>query len=190
MRRIVALLAAVVLVASLSVSSVAAGGPPAQVNRVVGNFDMVDEQGNLVGHVVVNFQEPTTRQLVPGTLDVYWAPGAAQASPPFPFMALDWPPVKESHAQLLGSWFGDEIVPGFGHMISGGASGYLCDYTAPWNAGCRDFSVVFQDFDRRGVQDVIGWAVNPSSPGLYDYTYWYKIGRGAFVVTYAGPTGS
>ncbi len=183
MRRTVALLAALVLLASVGASSVTAGPRTPKVNHFIGNFDMTDGNGTVIGHVHADFKEPTESRMVPGTLDIFWAPYDV-ANPPFPFMALDWPPVKESHAQLLASFFGPETG-----WTAAGASGYLCDYTAPWNAGCRDFSVVFQIWDNHASPDGVGWAVEPASPGQYDYTYWFGRGRGSFVLTYAGPTG-
>jgi hypothetical protein len=186
MRRFVALLSAGILVVSLAGSSLAAG-PVVKVDRVVGQFDMADNAGTLLGHVSVNFTNPSAAKLVPGTLDITWAPSAVNADPAFPFMVLRWPPVKESHAQLLASWFGDEMVPNQGRMTSGGASGYLCDYTAPWNSGCREFQVVFQHYDNPAWRDVTGWAVTKTND-LWDFGGWYHAVNGKFVVTYAGPT--
>jgi hypothetical protein len=53
-------------------------------------------------------------------------------------MDVDWPPVRELHAQLFAGFFNSEDGPEE-EVTVGGASGYLCDYTAPWNAGCRPF---------------------------------------------------
>jgi len=188
MRRIVALLAALALLASVGAASAAAGPRTTGVNHFVGNFDMTDTNGTVIGHIHADFTEPTMTRMVPGTLDIVWEPYDV-ASPPFPFMPLDWPPVKESHAQLLAGSFGDEIDPNLGHGITAFTSGYLCDYTAPWNAGCREFAVIFQVFDNDGVPDRVGWGMEPDSAGQYDWSYWYGRGKGSFVLTYAGPTG-
>lgn len=186
MRRLLALIAAAVLVASLAGSS-AAAGPTQRVNHVVADFTMLDDQGNAVGTVVANFSEPSQSRVVPGTVDVYWAPYDV-ANPPFPFMALDWPPVRESHAQLLASGFNTEDGPQ-GHVTVGGAQGYLCDYTAPWNAGCRPFWVQFRVY--ADGSRIVSWGAaldvtgNPNDTGA-----WFAVGPGSFVLTFAGPTGS
>ncbi len=185
MRRLLALLGAAALVASLAGSSVAAA-PVAKVNHFVGNFDMLDDSGNVVGHIVANFKEPTYQQMVPGTLDVYWAP-YDPASPPFPyFMDLEYPPVRESHAQLLSSGFNTYDDDIWGHVISAGVEGYLCDYTAPWNSGCRYFSVIFQT-TTLGPARVTNWS---PGDGADPNRFTLNVGKGAWDLTYAGPTGS
>jgi hypothetical protein len=187
MRRFVALLSAGVLVVSLAASSAAAAPPVARVNHFVGNFDMLSEQtGNYVGHIVASFTEPTPERLVPGTLDVYWAP-YDPSSPPFPyFMDLSFAPVRESHAQLLSAGFNvyDDAI--WGHVVSAGADGYLCDYTAPWNSGCRYFSVIFQT-TTLGPARVANWS---PGDGANPDRFVLVAGKGAFDLTYAGPTGS
>jgi hypothetical protein len=185
MRRFVALLAAATLVATLAASSVVAAPPVAKVNHFVGNFDMLDASGHVVGHVVANFKEPTLAEMVPGTLDVYWAPYDPE-HPPFPyFMDLRYPPVKESHAQLLSAWFDTYDDDIWGHVISAGTDGYLCDYTAPWNSGCRYFSVLFQ-LTTLGPARVSNWS---PGDGADPDRFTFEVGRGAFDLTYAGPTG-
>jgi len=189
MRRLVALLSAVVLVASLASVSLAAG-PTERVNRFVGNFDMLHPQtGEVVARVVVNFKEPTRTQMVPGTLDVYWTPGWGDPANAdfFPFMALDWYPVRESHAQLIGGFFSRD--PDLGGLV-GGASGYLCDYAVEWNADCRDFTAIFIKSDDPALPNRVAWGFKPAGEPKYDYRYWFDVGKGAFSLTYAGPTGS
>lgn len=189
MRRMVALLGAMVLVASLASSSLAVG-PPSRVNRFVGEFDMVDAEGTVVGHVAANFGEPSDTALVPGRIDVTWEWYDPADPAPFPFMDLDWPPVRESHAQLLASWFMDEPGTEAGDVTIAGASGYLCDYTAPWNAGCRPFWVQFQTHTIGPARYVL-WGLgtgDAGDPNSITAEFW--AGNGAFVLTYAGPTGS
>jgi len=133
MRRIMPVLASFALIAVL-VAPTLAIGPTSRINKFVGDFDLL--AGDVViGHIKVSFTEPSDRKLVPGTLDITWAPDVA--SDAFPFMALEWGPVKESHAQLIGTSFG--VEPGYATIA--GTDGYLCDYTAPWNGGCRPFGV-------------------------------------------------
>lgn len=177
MRRTFAVVSAAALIVVLA-GSVLATGPHSQVNRFVGNFDLLDPDGRVVGHVVANFTEPSDKDLVPGTLDVTWAPYDS-ADPPFPFLDLDWPPVRESHAQLIGTSFGPEP----GYALIAGAGGYLCDYTAPWNGGCREFAVHFDiPFDGSGY--VSWWSVDGADEVMFGK------GQGSFVITYSGPTDS
>lgn len=190
MRRLTAILAVVALIGSLAASSVAAAPPVARVNHFTGNFDMLIEgTDQVVGHIVVDFREPTLERMVPGTLDVTWEP-YDPANPPFPFMVLDWPPVKESHAQLLSASFGPETWGG--PVVVGLVNGYLCDYTAPWNADCQPFEVIFIQPNDRAQPRMVAWNIPPSwtFPGEEHPLTVYSVGKGAFALTYAGPTGS
>ena len=100
----------------------------------------------------------------------------------FPFVeGLDVYPVRESHALLTGAYFG--VEPGYATLA--GTSGALCDYSAPWNAGCRMFGVHF-DIPLDGSTNVVWWSV-PEGSGS---EVMFLVGPGAFVLTSAGPTGS
>ena len=102
-------------------------------------------------------------------------------------MALDWPPVKESHAQLLTAGFNAETTDPNGGIV-GGAEGFLCDYTGPWNGGCRPFWVQFHIFADGSERVRWGAALVPSgNPTDHVVDFW--VGSGAFALTYAGPTG-
>ena len=184
MRRLVALLGSVVLVASLAGPSVAAA-PVAKVNHFVGNFEMLDDSGNVVGHIVVNFKEPSDRQMVPGTLDVYWAPHDP-STPPFPYFMALGAPVRESHAQLMSAWFDTYDDDIWGHVVTAGTDGYLCDYAAPGSGGCRYFSVLFQT-TTLGPERITNWS---PGDGADPNRFTLNVGTGSFALTYAGPTGS
>jgi hypothetical protein len=178
MRRTFAILAAIFLVGSLAGSTLARG-PTDRVNRVVGNFDILDWDGSLVGHVVVNYQEPTAQRWMPGSLDVTWVPDARFPYPQPPFGA------KRSHTILVAAWFGPG--PGDPGAVETGISGSMCDFGAEWNATCHDFQVVIEQGADPHGQHLIAfgmpdWESNPAE--------WYIIGPGAFAVTYAGETGS
>lgn len=178
MRRIAAVLAALVLLVALSTVTIAAG-PIARVNRFVGDFDMLDhDTGQYVAHVVVNFTQPTDAKLVPGTLDIYWAPDLS--SDEFLFMDLG-APVKESHAQLFTAYFG--VEPGYATVAA--AEGYLCDYAGLANAGCRTFGVHFDDVFAEGQPNAAWWVV---PVGWDNPQVWFVVGKGGFALTYAGPT--
>ena len=185
MRRVLALFAALVLTAALAGSSVATAGQP-KLNHFVGNFDMVLEGTNqVVGHVVADFKEPTSKHPVPGTLDVVWAPYDV-SDPPFPyFMDLGGTPVRESHAQLLSAWFDTYDDSVWGHVVTAGTDGYLCDYAGPWNAGCRYFSVLFQ-LTTLGPAKATNWSPGDGADGN---RFVLEAAKGAFHLTYAGPTG-
>lgn len=177
MRRILTVLAALALAFASVCSSLAAA--PATTDRFVGNFVMIDDQGTPLGQVVANFSPPTSRHVVPGTLDVYWAPNTT-----FPFPdSLPYGPARESHAQLISGFFGPDV----GGIVAG-TDGVMCDYSAPWNAECREFSVIFIKWPdgSRGV----AWAMRaPGDPTPFDYIYWYGVGAGQFTLVYATTTG-
>jgi len=182
MRRLVALVSAAVLVATLAGSSVAAA-PSYRVNHVVGNFDVLDWDGSVVGHVVVNYGEPTYERVVPGTLDVTWALDAR-----FPYPQPQYG-AKESHTILAAAWFGSDPTrpeQTGNEFIETGADGSMCDFGAPWNYLCHDFGFVIQlnpfgDGKNLVAFGRMDWKNNPAE--------WYVIGEGAFHVTYTGPTG-
>lgn len=62
-------------------------------------------------------------------------------------MSLLNPQVQRSHAQLTGAWFNREVNGPNGNVTVGGAGWYLCDFTNPWDTGCRMFWVQFRAND-------------------------------------------
>jgi hypothetical protein len=187
MRRIVALLGALMLVGSLAGSSVAAG-PTDRVNHLIADFTMLDQQGNRVGRVVADFRESSWDRWVPGTLDVYWAP-YAQANPPFPFMALDGQPVQRSHAQLTGAWFNREVGGPFPGTTVAGAGWYLCDFANPWDTSCRMFWVQFR-VNADGSK-LVSWGIDADGTGHpNDHIVAFGVGSGVFIQTFSGDSGS
>jgi hypothetical protein len=170
MHRLVAFGSALVLVAALAGSSVAAP-PTYRANHVVGNFDLLDWDGSVVGHVVVNYGEPTYGQVVPGNLDVTWLPNVR-----FPY---DEPPygAKESHTVLGAGFFGPD---------GSGATGSMCDFGAPWNYVCHDFGFVIELDPFGDGRNLVGFG---SSDWVSSPAEFYVVGPGAFHVTYVGPTG-
>ena len=176
MRRMVALLAALVLTATLA-SAGSAAGPTSRVNHLVANFDILDWDGSVVGHLVADYKEPTADRFVPGRLDVAWVGGAR-----LPY-GLPAEGIAESHTLLVWAGFG----PGTPGPVETGTNGTMCDYVAAGTATCHEFQVMFeQNYDGLGTNlvgfGVPDWENNPAE--------WYKIGRGSFVITYAGPTGN
>jgi hypothetical protein len=169
MRRMLALLAAVGLVASLGPASVVAA-PTTQPNSFHGDFDMLDQgSGQAVGHIVVDLHEQTNARQTPGSLDVYWASGS---------------PIRKSHARLSGVWFGQEFLdPGWGAVRSAGATGTICD-TGADGATCGDFSVIFEQTVSPEFTDYVGWSVPGSSECCGGA--WYQVGKGAFALSYLG----
>jgi hypothetical protein len=169
MRRSFALLTALVLIASLGASSVAAV-TASQPSSFHGDFDMLDQgSGQAVGHIVVDLHEQTNARQSPGSLDVYWASGN---------------PIRKSHARLSGVWFGQEFLdPGWGAVRSAGATGTLCD-TGTGRTSCAPFAVIFYETVDPAFTNYVGWSVPGSSECCGGA--WYQVGMGAFALSYLG----
>ena len=171
MRRVLALLAATGLVASLAASSVAAA-PNAARPLFIGEFDLVTDDGaTIAGHVSAELRLPTGSQLVPGSYSFYGVPG--------------WG-IRESHSQLghVSFWF-DPGNPGSG--LGGSnvafADGVECLYfTDPGNAFCHEFAVMFIDDLDPSLPDQVAFADTHLADGGWDFTMWFKVGKGAFVL--------
>jgi hypothetical protein len=168
MRRVLALIAALVLV--IVVTSPAVGsGPTSRVNQFVGHFDMVDwDMSTFVGRVDVRFTETTDARPVPGTLEVHWAAGN---------------PIRWSEAELQGTAFGQSAY-GDTFATEAYAQGVICDHYRDGGVACRDFAVMFQVRNVEDSPHVVGWG----APGFEGDSMWYPAGTGAFVLVYAGPT--
>jgi len=173
MRRLVALLSAGVLVASLAASSVSAA-PAAPKNSLVANFQAIEGGTNkVIGRVTVQLFEPSERQLVPGSYDFYGAPGY---------------PVRESHAQLgyVAFWYDANAGgPGYGANVAY-AEGVMCEYSAPNVPNCHPIYLWFVDvLSPAGRADYLD--TNTHNPGAdpWDGTSW-NVGRGSFVLKYNG----
>ena len=169
MRRSLALLAAIVLMASLGASSVAAT-TTIEPSSFHGDFDMLDQgSGQAVGRIVVDLHEQTDARQSPGSLDVYWASGN---------------PVRKSHARLSGVWFGQEADnPSWGAVRFAGAAGTICD-TGATGTSCGDFSVIFEQTVSPEFPNYIGWSA-PGTSTCCDGP-WYQAGRGEFGLSYLG----
>ena len=179
MRRFVALLSAVALVASLAASSVSAAsaGPK---NSLVANFQAIDGQTQqVIGRVTVQLFEPSEQRLVPGSYDFYGAPGY---------------PVRESHAQLGKArfWYdpaagnpGGWVGPDFGANVAY-AEGVMCDYAEPNVPTCHPIYLWFVDvLDAAGRVDYLDTNTYTPTVGDWDGTSW-DVGPGAFVLTHQG----
>jgi len=88
--------------------------------------------------------------------------------------------VDESHDQLVAAWFGPGDPVDTGPEF--GISGYICDYSAPWNANCHDFSVVYEK-----AAGLVGFADTRGSSD-YEWDEWFRIGKGSIVLHYYAPT--
>jgi len=170
MRRMLALLAAVGLVASLGPASVVAA-PTTQPNSFHGDFDLLDDSGTqYLGHIVVDFGEvPNTKGNV-GSLDVTWAAGGS------------------SHGQLTWAEFGQQANDEWnvGALRWGWVKGTLCD-KGTGGTSCNPFAMMAQETLSPTMPNFIGWSVPGSSKCCGGD--WDQVGRGAFVLNYLGPAG-
>jgi hypothetical protein len=173
MRRVLALIAAIVLVGSLAGSSLAAGTPQ---NSFTGDFDLMAEDGPLLGHVTAKLFEPTDQRLVPGAYDFMGAPS-------------NW--IRESHAQIGGIdfWYDPNHEPN-GAAIRGAnvafGWGVECIYVGPGDSICHDFAVMFIDNVDPSVPNQVAFANSKLDNGEFDFQYWQVAGKGSFVLKYSG----
>jgi hypothetical protein len=187
MRRIVALAAAAMLVASLASTSLAAAPPTA--NRFVGDFDIVDfDLTTQLGHVQANFTQPSSGKLVPGTVDITWIGGD----------------IRETHTQLVDTEFGemtwaDPYSPtGEFHAIFARATGSRCDYRGVGDATCEPFAMIFLQITDPAVSSETGPWRDPSgnkvgfsvsgSQVCCDGAWYVAAMKGSWALTYVGPT--
>jgi hypothetical protein len=173
-RRITSLFAALVLVGSLAGSSLAAGSPPK--NSFTGDFDLMAEDGTLLGHATARLFEPTDQRLVPGAYDFMGAPS-------------NW--IRESHAQIGGKafyndpdhWPNGAAFPGANVAYGWGVE---CVYGEPGNTFCHDFAVMFIDNLDPSVPNQVAFANSKLETGEFDFQYWQVAGKGSFVLKYLG----
>ena len=171
MRRLVALLSAGVLVASLAASSTAAA--TSSKNMFVGNFEVIDFGTRaVIGRVNATLIEPTDAQLVAGTYDFTGAPGYE---------------VLAGHGQLATGRFGyaPNAKPGVSGANFAEGTGVECDYYGPNNATCREWQIQFLDYVVPEIPSQIDLFTRDSA-GAWVYRTSYEVGRGSFVLTYAG----
>jgi hypothetical protein len=171
MRRLVALLSAGVLVASLAASSTVAAA--SSKNMFVGNFEVIDfGTRQVIGRVSANLIEPTYAQLVAGTYDFTGAPGYK---------------VLAGHGQLAIGYFSyaPNARPDSGANVAQG-EGVECDYYAPNNAICREWLIQFLDYVKPGIPSQIDLATRDPISGEWSGWTSYEVGRGAFVLRYKG----
>jgi hypothetical protein len=173
MRRMLALLAAVGLVASLGPVASVVAAPTTQPNSFHGDLNMLDQgDSHVVGHIVVDLHDTTRALRGPGSLTVTWAPGG---------------PIRTSRAQIATVWFGQQPdVPMWGPVRWAGANGTLCD-TGTGGSSCAPFAVIFYETVDPAFTNYIGWSVPGSSECCGGA--WYQVGKGAFALNYLGPAG-
>jgi hypothetical protein len=169
MRRSLALLTALVLIASLGASSVVAA-TTREPSSFHGDFDMLDQgSGQAVGHIVVDLHDTTRALGGPGSLTVTWAPDG---------------PIRTFRAQIATVWFGQQPdVPMWGPVRWAGANGTLCD-TGTGGTSCAPFAVIFYETVDPAFTNYVGWSVPRSSECCGGD--WYQVGKGAFALSYLG----
>jgi hypothetical protein len=177
MRRLVALLSAVVLVASLAGSAAASPEEP-QGSSFVGNFEMINmADGTAAGWANVEIRVATDQRLVPGSYDFRGAKGS---------------PIREGHAVLgvTGFWYD------FGHGADSNVAyteGVECLYTDPGAKDCHAFTGMFVDVLDPAATDWVEFQTqDPNNPNHdpNDPTTWDKfqffVGKGSFVLRCVG----
>ncbi len=177
MRRIISLLAAVVLTASLAGSSLAADAKPAL--GFTGNFAELDADGNVLGMINARLSVPTDQDLVPGEFSFVGAPGYF---------------VREAHTIIAGTgyWF-DKGHEGGANVAY--ADGVECTYTGVGDTDCHEWAVMFIDpLDRTRPNQVAFSHVRDAS-GAFDFdeatgqARWFNVGAGAFEMRGTFPEG-
>ncbi|HEX5825897.1 MAG TPA: hypothetical protein VFY23_00125 [Candidatus Limnocylindrales bacterium] len=167
MRRIVALVAALVLVGTLTGSSL--GSSTAPRNSFQGSFDLETEEGELLGHAIAQLFEPTEERLVPGRYD---------------FTGADDNWIRESHAVIgnSGFWFDPGHMPN-GATIPGGyvarGEGVECVYAGPNETDCHTWAVQFVDNVDPSVRDEVHFE------GSWGVVAQF-VRSGSFIVSVAG----
>jgi hypothetical protein len=172
MRRVASLIAALVLVASPAGSSLAAG--PVGASSFSGSFELLAEDGTLLGHATAKLFQATDQRLVPGSYDFIGAPS-------------NW--IRESHAQIGGTafyhdphhWPNGATYPGADVAYGWGVE---CIYSEPGNAICHDFAVMFIDNLDPSVPNQVAFANSKLENGEFDFLYWQVAGKGGFVLKY------
>jgi hypothetical protein len=173
MRRVLALLSAFVLVASLAGSAAATSAVP-DSSSFVGNFELLNPDGTVAGMANVDLRVPTEQRLVPGSYDFYGAPGNS---------------IRQSHAVLgfTEFWFD------FGNRSDANVAyteGVECLYTDPGAKFCHAFTGTFVDVLDPAAADWVEFqGQDPTNPNS-DPTTWEKhvfyVGKGSFVLRCVG----
>jgi hypothetical protein len=172
MRRVVALLAAVVLTASFAGSS-AAATPTPRVNSFVGSFSLAEEgTWHSWGLVVASLAMPTDQRLVPGTFVQYGSPDNS---------------IRRSEA-LIGNahfWYDPNNSNGGkpGANVAFG-EGVNCIYWGPNNTTCQPFAVMYIDNIDPTVPNQVAFANHKDDSDNWVFEYWYWVGPGLFKLTY------
>jgi hypothetical protein len=175
MRRIVSLVAALLLVGSLAGSSLASGPAPKQ-NSFTGDFNLLSEDGSvLLGHATVSLFPATDKRLVPGSYDFKGAPGNA---------------IRESHAQIGQSGFWYEKDWGDVGNVRGAnvafGQGVECVYFEVNNADCHLFALQFVDPLDPALPRMAAFANSKNADGSWDFQWWQMVGKGHFVLKFSG----
>ena len=169
MRRMSALVAAVVLGVSLAGSSLAAA--PVK-HGFTGDFAQLAEDGTVTGWVVAQLGQPSDQHLVPGTFDYTGAPGT-------------W--VRESHTVIATtSYWYDPGHEGGSNVAY--ADGVECIYLGVGDASCHEWAVMFIDPVDGSKPNQIAYSHVRDGSGAFDFNpetgqaWWFTVGRGDFVL--------
>lgn len=167
MRRTLALFAALALAGSLAGSSLAASAPPKSFFQ--GDFDLLEEDGTLLGHATAQLFQPTDQRLVPGRYD---------------FVGASTNSLRESHATIGNAhfWFDPGHLPA-GATIPGGfvarAEGVECAYSGPNEADCHSLVITYVDNVDPSVRDEVAFE------GPWGAVTQF-VGKGTFTLKFSG----
>ena len=177
MRRALALVAAVVLGASVAGSGLAAAGTTKL--SFTGDFVQLADDGTVMGRITAQLGQPTEQQLVPGSYDFSGAPGNG---------------VLESHAVIGHTAFWYDPGHEGGADVAYG-EGVECVFFGVGDSTCHEWAVMFIDVRDGSVPNQVAFSIVRDAAGAFDFNtetgqaWWYNVGRGDFVMKGEFPIG-
>ncbi len=165
MRRVLGLLAAIVLAGSLATSS-AAAEPVGQPDSFVGRFDILNSSGDVVANINAEVRRPDDQHRVPGRFDLYG-------------------PTSEVHVWFgtVGFWYDANHEGGSNVVLAEGAG---CRYGYNGDIYCGAYAQMFIDVLDPAKPDQNAFATVRDDNGEWIFTenHWYDVGNGSFVLHY------
>lgn len=175
MRRMLALVSAIVLAATLA-GSAAAAPAVAKSSSFVGNFamsEMSDSPGPVVGWANVEIRAQTDQKIVPGSYD---------------FRGAKDYPIREAHAVLGLTEFWFDSGHGADSYVAY-TEGVECLFTNPYVQDCHAFSAMFVDVLDPAARDWVEFqrhdpndsSQDPTKPATWTRSQFF-VEKGSFVL--------